>query len=84
MAQDEEGLPVRTCPYCGVVLERPYWAHVQANHPDEYEKHTTWVNLYKDYSSMGMDKNICLMVISELFNVSPETVESYLKDMEIL
>ena len=28
---------------------------------------------------MGMEKSMCLMVISELFNVSQDDVESYLK-----
>ena len=69
----------RECPYCGVLLEHPYWAHVQEAHPDEYQKHETWITLYKDYSGMGMDPSICFMVIGELFNATPQEVESFLK-----
>ena len=69
----------RKCPYCGVVLKHPYWSHVQQEHPEEYAKNETWVTLYKDYSSMGMDRSVCIMVIGELFNVSAEEVESFLE-----
>lgn len=70
----------RRCPYCGEALQRPYWQHVQKFHPAEYAEHSTWVQLYKDYSAMGMTKQISLMVIGELFNASPEEVESFLKE----
>ena len=33
---------------------------------------------------MGMEKSMCLMVISELFNVSQDDVESYLKKNKVL
>jgi len=69
----------RKCPYCGAVLSHPYWSHIQEAHPAEYAKNETWIKLYKDYRSMGMEKTVCLMVIAELFNSTPENVESYLK-----
>ncbi|MBN1802398.1 MAG: hypothetical protein JW891_12880 [Candidatus Lokiarchaeota archaeon] len=69
----------RECPYCGEMLSRPYWHHIQENHPQEYAKHETWISLYKDYSSMGMDQSICFMVIAELFNSTPDQVKSFLK-----
>jgi len=74
----------RECPYCGEVLQRPYWKHIQSEHADEYAAKSTWVQLYKDYAGMGMDKTICLMVIGELFNAEPDEIESYLKENKIL
>ncbi len=74
----------RKCPYCSQVLKHPYWQHVQSKHSDEYAKNETWVQLYKDYSSMGMEKSMCLMVISELFNAPQDDIESYLKNNNIL
>ncbi len=74
----------RECPYCGKMLRHPYWQHVQKKHPKEYEKNETWIQLYKDYVSMGMEKSMCLMVISELFNASQDDVESYLKKNKVL
>ena len=68
----------RECPYCGVILHHPYWSHVQQEHPAEYAKNETWITLYKDYTNMGMDETVTLMVIGELFNVSPEEVKSFL------
>ncbi|MFX1298274.1 MAG: hypothetical protein ACFFD2_25900, partial [Promethearchaeota archaeon] len=61
MTKDGEG---RTCPYCGATLHHPYWQHVQSQHPDEYAKNETWIQLYKDYTSMGMSQEMSLMVIS--------------------
>lgn len=81
MKNDREG---RKCPYCGVMLERPYWVHIQSNHPAEYAKNETWIQLYKDYTSMGMDQSMSLMVISELFNQSIDDVKDYLKENDIL
>jgi hypothetical protein len=81
MENDDEG---RKCPYCGVMLQRPYWVHIQSNHPTEYAKNETWIQLYKDYTSMGMDISMSLMVISELFNQSIEDVKSYLKENNLL
>ena len=78
MSFGEDGF-TRNCPYCGELLSRPYWQHIQANHPDEYTAKKTWIQLYKDYSGMGMDKAICLMVIGELFNAEPDEIESFLK-----
>ena len=74
----------RKCPICGILLKHPYWQHVQTLHPDDYAQNETWIQLYKDYSSMGMEKSMCLMVISELFNASENDIESYLKDNNIL
>jgi len=74
----------RKCPYCGAMLRHPYWEHVMTKHPEEYAKNETWITLYKDYSSMGMDKSICYMVIAELFNSSPDKVESYLKAKKVV
>ena len=73
--ENDEG---RECPYCGAILHHPYWSHVQQEHPAEYAKNETWVTLYNDYSSMGMDESVCLMVIGELFNVSAEEVKSFI------
>ena len=81
MENDEEG---RKCPYCGVMLQRPYWVHIQSHHPTEYAKNETWIQLYKDYTSMGMDTSMSLMVISELFNQPIEDVKSFLKENNIL
>ena len=77
-------IDARECPYCHKIIRRPYWVHIQRKHSAEYEKNETWIQLYKDYSSMGMEKSMCLMVISELFNVSQNDVESYLKKRKIL
>ena len=75
----DDGPGARNCPYCGVLLEHPYWAHIQDSHPAEYSKNDTWITLYKDYAGMGMDPAICYMVIAELFNATPDKVESFLK-----
>ena len=81
MGKDKDA---RECPYCHKIIRRPYWVHIQKHHSAEYEKNETWIQLYRDYSSMGMEKSMCLMVISELFNVSQDDVESYLKKNKIL
>lgn len=74
----------RECPVCGRTLTKPYWKHMQAEHPEEYNAKSTWKQLYADYKSMGMDKDICMMVIGELFNASQKEVEAYLKNEGIL
>lgn len=74
----------RKCPYCQATLRKPYWKHIQSEHPEEYKQKSTWVQLYKDYAGMGMDKSICLMVISELFNTTPNEVETYLQNENII
>ena len=76
MTKDKEG---RKCPYCGAVLHHPYWQHVQSKHPGEYAKNETWIQLYKDYTSMGMSQEMSLMVISELFNQPIDDVKEYLE-----
>ena len=77
-------IDARECPYCHKIIRRPYWVHIQRKHSAEYEKNETWIQLYRDYESMGMQKDMCLMVISELFNVSQDDVESYLKKNNVL
>ncbi|TXT63126.1 MAG: hypothetical protein BAJALOKI3v1_430022 [Promethearchaeota archaeon] len=72
------------CPYCGVLLSKPYWAHVQEKHPEEYEKKQTWISLFKDYKGMGMDDAVSLQVIGELFNVDAEEVRFFLEQNNIL
>jgi hypothetical protein len=81
MGEEEE---TRNCPYCGIPLKHPYWQHVQAEHPEEYARNETWIQLYKDYTSMGMDSAMSLMVIAELFNHSIDDVKGYLADQNIL
>jgi len=39
-----------------------------------------WLPLYKEYKGLGMDQNMCVTVISELYNVSANEVKSFLKD----
>ena len=74
MSDEEE----RECPFCGEKkLKHPYWTHVQQKHPEEYAKKVTWIQLYQDYRSMGMDSGVCLMVIGELFNADPSEVNSF-------
>ena len=75
MTHEEES---RFCPYCGVELQHPYWAHVQAEHPEKYSQKETWIKLYEDYKKMGMGDEISITVISELFNATTEEVESFL------
>ncbi|MFX1379500.1 MAG: hypothetical protein ACFFA4_10445 [Promethearchaeota archaeon] len=79
-AEDES----RYCPYCGVELEHPYWAHIQAEHPDKYTQKETWVKLWKDYRGLGMDEETSLLVISELFNATQEEIKSFLKNAKVL
>jgi hypothetical protein len=81
MTKDSEG---RTCPYCGEILHHPYWQHVQSQHPNEYAKNETWIQLYKDYTSMGMSQEMSLMVISELFNQPMNDVKEYLEKTDSL
>lgn len=80
MGKDE----TRNCPYCGILLYHPYWQHVQSEHPEEYARNETWIQLYKDYTSMGMDQAMSLMVIAELFNHSIDDVKGYLDEQNIL
>ncbi|MCP4764470.1 MAG: hypothetical protein GY870_22030 [archaeon] len=75
----------RTCPYCGIELNRPYWRHIQNNHPKEFETNKeTWIQLFKDYSSMGMQANISILAICELFNRSEEEVKAFLKHEKLI
>ncbi len=74
-------METRECPYCGKKLvERPYWRHIEKEHPEEYASdRKTWIQLFKDYVSMGMDKNLSLQVIAEIFNKEPEEIGAFLK-----
>ncbi len=70
----------RKCPYCGKVLDHPYWRHIESDHPTEYQSDkATWIQLYKDYIAMGMDKEISIKVISELFNQTDKDILDFLK-----
>jgi uncharacterized C2H2 Zn-finger protein len=71
----------RICPYCGKKLtERPYWRHLQKVHPEEYANDKkTWIQLFKDYTSMGMNQHSTITVISEIFNKDYETIKAFLK-----
>ncbi|MFX1414939.1 MAG: hypothetical protein ACFFA2_14055 [Promethearchaeota archaeon] len=80
MSEDES----RFCPYCGVELTHPYWIHIQAEHQDKYSQKQTWIKLYEDYRKLGMDQDISLTVISELFNATTEEVKSFLRNAKVL
>ncbi len=70
----------RFCPYCGIKLKYPYWEHIQSEHPERYTQKETWVKLYQDYRKLGMDEEISLTVISELFNATIDEIKSFLKN----
>lgn len=74
----------RKCPYCGKILKHPYWVHIQESHPLDYQKNETWIQLFNDYTSMGMDHNMSIMVIAELFNTSEKDIEEYLQKNNVL
>jgi hypothetical protein len=76
----------RRCPYCGLeLIKAPYWRHLELEHPDEYNSDkATWIQLYNDYLSMGMDSSNCIQVISELFNQSTELITDFLKESGVL
>lgn len=75
---------VRFCPYCGIKLKHPYWSHISLKHADKYAQKETWVKLYQDYRKLGMDENISLTVISELFNSTIDEIKSFLKNKNAL
>ena len=81
MSDKEES---RFCPYCGIALKHPYWAHVQAEHSEKYSQKETWIKLYEDYVGLGMDITTSLMVISELFNATQDEIKSFLKNANVL
>ena len=81
MSKDDE---TRFCPYCGISLEHPYWEHVQSEHSERYTQKETWITLYKDYRKLGMDEEISLTVISELFNATTDEIKSFLKNKNAL
>jgi uncharacterized C2H2 Zn-finger protein len=76
----------RLCPYCNKTLkEKPYWRHIQSQHPREFETDKkTWTQLFKDYSTMGMNSQISILAICELFNKSEEEVRAYLKNAGVI
>ncbi len=76
----------RKCPYCKKPLtRRPYWKHIQEVHPKEFENDTsTWIQLFKDYSTMGMNKVVSITVIAEIFNKPPKLIEDFLKEQKVL
>ena len=80
MSDDE----TRFCPYCGIKLQHPYWSHIQKEHPDKYTQKETWVKLYQDYRKLGMDEEISLTVVSELFNSTIDEIKSFLKNKNAL
>lgn len=70
----------RKCPYCGIELLKPYWRHIESQHPNEYASDkSTWLQLFEDYTAMGMDKEKSLMIISQIFNREVNVIESFLK-----
>ena len=75
----------RKCPYCGKKLNRPYWRHIQIEHEKEFMEDTgTWIQLYKDYRSMGMNEDISIKAICELFNRSEEEIRSFLIEQKVI
>ncbi len=60
------------------------WSHIQATHPEKYTQKETWVKLYKDYRKLGMDEEISLTVISELFNSTIDEIKSFLKSTDAI
>ena len=76
----------RKCPFCGKDnLRKPYWRHVQSEHPDEFSGNIeVWKQLFLDYRSAGMPEQISIMAICELFNKPEEAVREYLKREKIL
>jgi hypothetical protein len=75
----------RVCPYCRKKLNKPYWRHIQTEHPKEYESNTeTWKQLFLDYTAMGMNEQISIKAICELFNKSEEEIRDFLKVEKII
>ncbi|MHA1821468.1 MAG: hypothetical protein ACTSU2_01810 [Promethearchaeota archaeon] len=73
------------CPYCHKKLDKPYWRHIQLEHPNEYEHSKgTWKELYQDYTKIGMSSEIAIKAICELFNKSEEEVKEFLSNEGIL
>ncbi len=60
------------------------WSHIQESHPEKYTQKETWVKLYQDYRKLGMDEEISLTVISELFNSTIDEIKSFLKNKNAL
>ena len=60
------------------------WSHIQASHAEKYTQKETWIKLYQDYRKLGMDEEISLTVISELFNSTIDEIKSFLKNKNAL
>ncbi|MHA1584538.1 MAG: hypothetical protein ACTSVU_02030 [Promethearchaeota archaeon] len=76
---------LRECPYCGKKLKNPYWRHIEKEHHDEYmNDKTTWIQLFKDYTMLGMNKEMSIQVISDLFNRDPSIIKLFLKKHKII
>ena len=71
----------RKCPYCGKELvERPYWRHIEREHGEEYATDkATWIQLFKDYTSAGMDKDKSIEIICEIFNKKESEIVEFLQ-----
>jgi len=65
-------------------LKKPYWVHIQKDHPEKYAQKETWIKLYQDYRKIGMEKDKCINVISELFNSTVEEIKSFLKNSKAI
>ena len=75
----------RLCPYCGIKLKNPYWRHIEEMHNEEYHSDkNTWIQLYKDYSALGMNRDVCIQVISQIFNRDEKIILSFLKKSKIV
>jgi len=75
----------RKCPYCKKKLDKPYWRHIQLDHPDKFEQDkVTWIQLYKDYRSIGMTEELSIQAICELFNRSENEIKEFLKENGVL
>ena len=76
----------KKCPYCDtMLLQRPYWRHIEQQHPKEYNSDKeTWIRLYNDYTGMGMNEFTTLTVIAEIFNKDPEIVKAFLEEHGII
>lgn len=70
----------RKCPYCGhITKNNTYWRHLESQHSNEYNSdQNSWLKLFEDYTSMGMDKESSISVICQLFNQETTTIKEYL------
>ena len=60
-------------------------AMLNKKHPEEYANDkATWIQLFKDYTAMGMDSKASMTVISELFNHTPDEIEDFLRENGVI